>query len=127
VRVSLVDFDNGSQTSRTLDGRAVDTIHSDLTSSANVTDAKRLLDNPNLSFKVVTLEGPFDLTSEQAHRMLAAPINPNGRPNSDDVKRILIGRDAVQTNHDGRLIDFGESAESDEALYELRLSMCGPT
>jgi type II restriction/modification system DNA methylase subunit YeeA len=119
VRVSLIGFDNGSQTLRTLDGHPVDTIHSDLTSSTNVTDAQRLPENSNLSFKGVTLEGPFDITSEQAEKMLAAPFNPNGRPNSDVVRRILKGRDVVQTNQNGWLIDFGEMTESEAALYEL--------
>jgi type II restriction/modification system DNA methylase subunit YeeA len=119
VRVSLIGFDDGSQTPRTLDGQPVDTIHSDLTSKTNVTGAKRLPENSNLSFKGVTLEGPFDITSKQAEKMLAAPLNPNGRPNSDVVRRILKGRDVVQTNQNGWLIDFGEMPESEAAFYEL--------
>ncbi len=119
VRVSLIGFDNGSETLRTLDGRSVAMIHSDLTPTANVTNAQRLFENANLSFKGVTLQGPFDLTAEQAAKMLAAPLNPNGRPNSDVVKRTLKGRDVVQTNQEGWLIDFAEMTESEAALYEL--------
>jgi len=119
VRVSLVGFDDGSQAERTLDGHTVETIHSDLTSSANLTNAETLPENANLCFLGVMKGGPFDLTAEQAEKMLAAPTNPNGRPNSDVVKRRLIGRDIVQQNQRGWLIDFGEMPESEAALYEL--------
>jgi type II restriction/modification system DNA methylase subunit YeeA len=119
VRVSLVGFDNGSQTARTLDGQPVEAIHSDLTASANVTSALTLPENANLCFLGVMKGGPFDITAEQAKKMLAAPLNPNGKPNSDVVKRRLIGRDVVQRNQQGWLIDFGERSESEAALYEL--------
>ena len=63
--------------------------------------------------------GPFDLTEEQARAMLAAPpIRTEGR-NSDVVKRRLIGRDVVQRNQGGWLIDFGEMSEADAMIYEL--------
>jgi type II restriction/modification system DNA methylase subunit YeeA len=84
-----------------------------------MTGAKRLQENTNLSFKGVTLEGPFNIGPELAEEMLAAPVNPNGRPNSDVVRRILKGRDVVQTDQKGWVIDFGEMTESDAALYEL--------
>ncbi len=119
VRVSLVGFDDGSNTLRTLDGQTVEVIHSDLTASSNMTDAKRLQENTNLSFKGVTLEGPFNIGPELAEEMLAAPVNPNERPNSDVVRRILKGRDVVQTDQKGWVIDFREMTESDAALYEL--------
>jgi type II restriction/modification system DNA methylase subunit YeeA len=119
VRVSIIGFDDGSQIERSLDGEPVSAIHSDLTSSTNVTHAVALPENANLCFLGVMKGGPFDLDPEQAKKMLAAPVNPNGRPNSDVVKRRLIGRDIVQTNQQGWLIDFGEMAESDAALYEL--------
>jgi type II restriction/modification system DNA methylase subunit YeeA len=119
VRVSLIGFDNGSQTARTLDGQPVEAIHSDLTASANVTSAVALAENANLCFLGVMKGGPFDITAEQAEKMLAAPLNPNGRPNSDVVRRRLIGRDVVQRNQQGWLIDFGEMPESEAALYEL--------
>jgi type II restriction/modification system DNA methylase subunit YeeA len=119
VRVSFVGFDDGSQTERNLDGEPVTAIHSDLTADTNVTQAVALPENANLCFLGVMKGGPFDLDPEQAQKMLAAPLNPNGRPNSDVVKRRLIGRDIVQTNQQGWLIDFGEMTESDAALYEL--------
>ena len=119
VRVSMVGFDDGSQRTRTLDGLHVDSINADLTASANVASALTLPENAGLCFLGVMKGGPFDLTEEQARAMLAAPLNPNGRPNSDVVKRRLIGRDVVQRNQDGWLVDFGEMPEAEAALYEL--------
>ena len=86
----------------------MESIHADLTASANVASAVALPENAGLCFLGVMKGGPFDLTEEQARAMLAAPQNPNRRPNSDVVKRRLIGRDVVQRNQDGWLIDFGE-------------------
>ncbi len=119
VRVSIIGFDDGSQKERTLDGQPVSSIHADLTASANVASAKALPENAGLCFLGVMKGGPFDLTEQEATVMLAAPLNPNGRPNSDVVKRRLIGRDVVQRNQNGWLIDFGEMSESEAALYEL--------
>jgi hypothetical protein len=51
--------------------------------------------------------------------MLSAPLNPNGRPNSDVVRRRLTARDIVQTNQQGWLINFRDMPECEAALYEL--------
>jgi type II restriction/modification system DNA methylase subunit YeeA len=119
VRVSIVGFDDGSQKERVLDGQPVSAIHADLTASANVAGALALPENAGLCFLGVMKGGPFDLTEEQASAMLAAPLNPNKRPNSDVVKRRLIGRDVVQRSQEGWLIDFVDRSESEAALYEL--------
>jgi type II restriction/modification system DNA methylase subunit YeeA len=119
VRVSIVGFDNGAQAEKTLDGKPTSVIHADLTAEANVASALTLSENHGLCFLGVMKGGPFDLTDEQAREMLAAPLNPNGRPNSDVVKPRLIGRDVVQRSQNGWLIDFGELPEADAALYEL--------
>ena len=63
--------------------------------------------------------GPFDLSAEDAEKMLTAPLNPNGRPNSDVVRRRLKGRYVVQRDENGWLIDFVELPRSDAALYEV--------
>lgn len=119
VRVSIIGFDDGSQQERVLDGQRVAAIHADLTASANVASARALPENANLCFLGVMKGGPFDVSDEEAGAMLAAPLNPNGRPNSDVVKRRLIGRDVVQRNQNGWLVDFGEMPEAQAALYEL--------
>ena len=119
VHVSIVGFDDGSQPDRTLDGHRVEVIHSDLTADAKVTEAETLPENADLCFQGVQKGGPFDITSEQAEKMLELPLNPNGKPNADVVKRRLIGRDVVQRNQNGWLVDFVDMPESQAALYEL--------
>jgi len=119
VRVSMVGFDDGSQKERTLDGMPVSAIHADLTASANVASALALPENAGLCFLGVMKGGPFDLTAEQARKMTDAPLNPNGLPNSDVVKRRLIARDVVQRSQDGWVIDFVDRSEQEAALYEL--------
>ncbi len=119
VRVSMVGFDNGSQAERTLDGHPAEVIHADLSSEANVASAVVLPENFDLCFQGILKSGPFDITAAQAERMLSAPLNPNGKPNSDVVKRRLTARDIVQTNQQGWLINFRDMSECEAALYEL--------
>ena len=92
VRISLIAFDDGSETSRILDGRPVEIIHADLTAESNVTAALPLKENESLCFLGVMKAGPFDISEDEARKMLSRPLNPNGRPNSDVVKRRLGGR-----------------------------------
>ena len=84
MRVSIVGFDDGEQTERTLGGIPVVAIHADLSAEANVASAVALSENHGLCFIGVTKGGPFDLTPERASTMPDAPLNPNGRPNSNE-------------------------------------------
>ena len=118
VHISIVCFDDGSATDRTLDHAPVSNINADLTSGADVTQARRLAENANVSFMGITQIGPFDITREIAQEMLRQP-NPHGKPNSDVVKRWTIGRDINQRSRDMWIIDFGlDMSEADAALYE---------
>jgi hypothetical protein len=120
IQSSIVDSEsNVDQAEKTLDGRATSVIHADLTAEANVASARPLTENQGICFLGVMKGGPFDITEEEAKEMLAAPLNPNGRPNSDVVKRRLIGRGVVQRHQYGWIIDFGELPEAKAALYEL--------
>ncbi|MBZ0253202.1 MAG: class I SAM-dependent DNA methyltransferase, partial [Candidatus Methylomirabilis sp.] len=79
VRVSMVGFDDGTQTARALDGKPVATIHSDLTAGgSDLTQARRLRENLGIAFMGDTKGGPFDVPEALAREMLAAP-NPDGR------------------------------------------------
>ena len=118
VHTSIVCFDDGSETVRTLDHASVGNINADLTSGTDVTQAQRLTENANVSFMGDTKVGPFETTSEVAQEMLRQP-NPHGKPNSDVVKRWMIGRDINQRSRNMWIIDFGvEMPEADAALYE---------
>jgi hypothetical protein len=120
VRISIVGFDNGSETSRSLDGHPVASINSDLTSKTDVTSAARLLENRGISFLGMKKGGPFELSMETAKTMLSAPLNPNGRPNSDVVKPYISGADITRRTRGASIIDFTVSTDQVQAsLYEL--------
>ena len=119
VHVSMIGFDGGSEEMRELDGVTVDAINSNLTSSIDLTQAARLVENLGLSFMGDTKGGNFDLPPETAQSMLSAPVNPNGRPNSDVVVPWANGSDIASRSRGYYIIDFGvDMPESDAALYE---------
>ncbi len=118
VHISIICFDDGSQTTRVLDGERVNNINSDLTGGADLTQAKTLAENADLSFMGDIKVGPFEITNEVAQEMLRQP-NPHGKPNSDVIKRWMIGRDINQVSRNMWIIDFGtDMLEADAALYE---------
>lgn len=119
VRVSMIGFDNGAQTERVFDGLRVSNINADLTTGLDVAGALALNENAGLCFLGMMKGGPFDIDSETAHKMLSAPLNPNGRPNSDVVKRRLGGQDVVGRPRDGWIIDFVQMTRAAAALYQL--------
>ena len=118
VHISIICFDDGSQTTRILDGERVSNINADLTGGADLTQARTLAENADLSFMGDIKVGPFEITNELAQEMLRQP-NPHGKPNSDVIKRWMIGRDINQVSRDMWIIDFGtDMSEADAALYE---------
>ncbi|MHB1354210.1 MAG: class I SAM-dependent DNA methyltransferase [Thiobacillus sp.] len=122
VRVSLVCF--GTEESKAvLNGQPVAAIHADLTAGAsvgavNLTQAQRLSENRNIAFQGVKFGGPFDIDDERARRLLTARGNPNGRPNSDVVRRWFTGLDITRRPEVRWCVDFAERTENDASLYE---------
>lgn len=120
VQVSMVGFDRGGETERELDGAAVTSINANLTSELDLTKAQRLSENLGLAFMGDTKGGAFDLTTAQVVPMLNAPLNPNGRPNTDVVRPWVNGLDITRRPRGMFIIDFGVNMrEEDAALYEL--------
>lgn len=120
VHVSMIGFDAGHQFKKFLDGKHVNNINSNLTYSTDLGQAKTLEENKDLVNKGIMKGGPFDIDFETAQKMLNAPINPNGRPNSDVVKPRLGAKDIVKRNSNFWIIDFGVgTSKEDAALYEL--------
>jgi type II restriction/modification system DNA methylase subunit YeeA len=120
VHVSMVGFDDGTDESRELDGASVKEIHANLTAGVDSTAARELPENADLCFIGNQKGGSFDIAPDVARRMLDAPINPNGRPNS---KVVHPWANAYDVTHRGRglyIIDFGvDTAEADAAFFEL--------
>ncbi len=118
VHISIVCFDDGSENVRALDGAAVANINVDLTSGADLTQAKRLAENRNLAFQGISKVGAFDISGTLATKLLPQP-NPHGKPNSDVIKRWVNGNDITGRYRDTWIIDFGtEMSEDESALYE---------
>ncbi len=118
VRVSIIGFDGGEERMRMLDGAPVATINQDLTGDVDLAAARILPENSGLHYLGVMKAGPFDIVSGTAQTMLNAPVNPNGRPNSDVVKRRFNGQDLTRRPSDTWVIDFVEMSEEDASLYE---------
>jgi type II restriction/modification system DNA methylase subunit YeeA len=120
VRVSMVGFDGGIQEDRSLDGEPVERIHANLTSETETTSASQLEENAGISFVGPSPHGRFDIESEIARKMLSAPTNVNGRPNSDVVKRVENAIDLLRRPRNVWTIDFGaETTVEEAAMYEL--------
>jgi len=120
VRVSMVGFDNGAEKEKYLDGKKVSNINPDLSSSANVTSGKSLEENLGICYLGMMKAGPFDIDGDAALKMLKDTGNPNGKPNSDVVKRRLGGQDVTGNPRDIWIIDFGVDMPLEEAAkYDL--------
>ena len=119
VHISMVGFDDGSETGRLLNGVPVASINPDLTATIDLTVARRLPENANLAFMGDTKVGPFEISPQQARAMLAAGGNPNGRPNSDVLRRWVNGLDLTRRDRGMWIIDFGtDMTEEQAAQYE---------
>ncbi|WP_423223672.1 class I SAM-dependent DNA methyltransferase [Candidatus Amarolinea aalborgensis] len=118
VHVSMVGFDNGHEQIRVLDGQAVEMINSDLTKGVDLTTARLLSENRNISFVGPSPKAPFDIEFDEAQTLLARPINVNGRPNSDIVRPVVSAIDLVQNGRHKWTIDFGMMDIDEASQYE---------
>jgi len=119
VNVSMVGFDDGSETEKLLDNRLAVEINPDLTASANLTTAFQLIENSNLCFMGPSAKAPFDIEPELAEKMLRASGNPNGRPNSDVVRPVASAIDLAQGSRGKWTIDFDLMEQREAAAYEM--------
>ena len=119
VNVSMVGFDDGTQTQRTLDGIMVTTINSNLTSAIDLTFAVRLDENSRISFIGTQKNGDFDIDEMLAKRMISSE-NVSGVSNRDVVKPWVNGNDLTGRPRNRWVIDFGVYLSLEEAIqYEV--------
>jgi type II restriction/modification system DNA methylase subunit YeeA len=94
-------------------------INPDLTTGSDVTHAEVLAENADLAFIGTQKGGKFDISAIDADAMLKTPLNPNGRPNSDVVRRWINASDLTGRGRKKWIIDFGtEMGQTDAAMYE---------
>ena len=117
VRVSMVGFDDGSETEKILDGVPVEGINANLTSQLDLTRARRLAENSGICFQGPVKVGPFDISRDVAEKMLTRP-NPHRKPNSDVIRRWVNGRDITDRDTGSYIIDFADMVHEEAARYE---------
>jgi type II restriction/modification system DNA methylase subunit YeeA len=119
VRISIVGFDDGTESVHCLDGKSVAEINSDLTGSIDLSSAVRLEENSRICFRAMQKGGPFELSPETANELLSAPLNINGRSNKEVIKPYVTGTDITKRPRNYSIIDVGVSMPfEDAALFE---------
>jgi len=119
VRISMVGFDNGLETDRTLDGQPASSITADLKAGLDVQGAQTLRENLGIAFMGDTKGGPFDVPNDLADQMLGS-TNASGRSNRDVVRPWTRGNDITARQREAWIIDFGVDMPLEEAAkYEL--------
>ena len=114
VHVSMVGFDNCTESARSLDGRAVANILPNLTSGLDVTRAQKLLANADICYRGTSKVGPFEMSESEALTMLNEP-NAHGRPNSDMLRPWINGMDVSRRWSGFWIIDFGPKLPIEKA------------
>ena len=118
VHISMVGFDNGSETARLLDGASVQQIHSNLAAQAgDTTLATRLPSLREIAYMGDTKGGSFDVDDATAHSWLIAP-NPTGRPNSDVLVPWANGLAVTRRMPPMWIVDFGLRDEAEIKSYK---------
>ena len=118
VHISFVGQDDGSESDRELDGRAVGSINANLTSGVDVTRARQLRENQGIAFIADVKGGSFDIDEATATAMLAAP-NPDGRSNAEVVRPWVNGADVTGRRRGWWIVDFPiDTPEAEAALWE---------
>ena len=118
VNVSMVGFDDGSETHRVLDGQTVAAVSSDLSYGVDVTHAARLTENLGIAFMGDTKGGSFDISKVTANELLKQP-NPHGRSNADVLRLWVNGSDITGRPRGMWIVDFGTDMSLEQAaMYE---------
>jgi hypothetical protein len=118
VHVSMVGFDDGSETERWLDGKPVPVINPNLTALSDTTTACRLSENADIGFIADVKAGRFDVAEPEALALLATP-NPHGAPSSDVIRPWINSLDVLRRDRRVWIVDFGTDMPCAEAaLYQ---------
>lgn len=119
VRVSMIGFDDGTETTRELDGVFVSSINADLSAGDDLTKSEALTENKGIAFQGPVKVGQFEVDPETARRMLMAPLNPNGLSNSEVVIPWIIAKDLSDRPKGMYIVDFKDRTEAEAALFEM--------
>jgi hypothetical protein len=113
VHVSMVGFDVGKETERSLNGKNVPQIHPNLAQGSDTTIAKLLVANEGIGFIGLLPAGPFSMPADKALKLLLAP-NAHLVTNSDVLRPYFNYDDIASRSSNSWVIDF-DSRNLDEA------------
>ncbi|MBL0041742.1 MAG: class I SAM-dependent DNA methyltransferase [Xanthomonadales bacterium] len=121
VRVSLICFGK-YDADACLDGVTAEIIHSDITASTSdsvvdLTRAQPLSENSSIAFTGITKKGRFDISGDDARKLIARSGNPNSLSNSNVVIPWKNGEAMLDRDPDKWIINFGELAEHEAAQF----------
>lgn len=117
LRISLIGFDDGSETLRVLNGQPVEAINADLTSGISLDNALSLPENSGICFRSGEKNGPFEISSALAQSMLNH-TNKSGAVNADVVRPYMNAMDLVQRSRQKWIIDFADRTLEQAEEYE---------
>jgi hypothetical protein len=118
VHISMIGFDNGTESDKWLDGQRVPTVHPNLSAQVDTTQAKRLAQNQSLGFLGSCKGGSFDIEESEALKLLGTGGNPHGMPNSDVVRPVVNSDDLTNSRRARWIIDNADLSLESAALYE---------
>ena len=101
VRISMVGFDDGSESVKTLDGVNVQSINPDLTGLIDISAARPLAENKGISFMGLSPTGDFPISNDLAQNMLDAEVK-----NSAVLRRYISGKDITSRDREKWIVDF---------------------
>lgn len=119
VNVSMVGFDDSTESIFTLDDQNVKAIAPDLTGTIDLTIAQGLVENLNIAYIGPSPHGRFDIKADVAEKMLSTSPNINGRPNSDVIRPVVSAIDLTRRSRNMWTIDFGLMSLEKAAQYEM--------
>jgi len=115
VHVSMIGFDRGLELTRTLNGKTISNINPDLTSSIDITQAKRLRENLNISFRGTQKGGAFDISERLAMDFFNKKTPLENLSNKDVIKPWLNGSEILGRPQRKWIVDFGVGMSEAEA------------
>ncbi|MDE2908564.1 MAG: class I SAM-dependent DNA methyltransferase, partial [Chloroflexota bacterium] len=116
VRVSMIGFDDGAESAKTLDGVVVNEINPDLTGTDYISAALRLEENRDLSFMGLSPTGNFSIDENLAQEMLAAD-----EQNAEALRRYISGKDITARDRLNWIVDFSELDLRQAEQYQIPL------
>jgi type II restriction/modification system DNA methylase subunit YeeA len=119
VHVSMIGFDKGTEKIFLLDDKVVSSINPNLTSTSDLTKAKRISENSRIAFSGTKKGGAFDIPEDFAKKLISISGNPNGKSNNDVVKPWLNGQAIVGLpTKNTWIIDFGYMELTEASMYD---------